>query len=94
LTGAQGPCIDTGILIENEGTLTIGLNPLKELCEVAGFSFDAEATKLEQENTWLKQQRDAALTENIELRSQLDAVGLAVAHAAQAGPKTKPPAKR
>ena len=41
IEGAQGACVDTGILIENEGTLTIGLHALVELCEVAGFSFTA-----------------------------------------------------
>jgi len=95
ITGSQGPCVDTGILIEQEGTLTIGLNALVELCEVAGFSFNAEARKLEENLAHAQQASLLLIEENRELRSQLDAVGVAVAYAAnnktglQPGPKAK-----
>lgn len=82
LTGAQGACVDTGILIENEGTLTIGLNPLVELCEVAGFSFNAEARKLEENLAHAQEANRLLIEQNSELRQQLDAVGVAVAYAA------------
>lgn len=56
-----GPCVDTGVLIEFEGTLTLSVNAIRELAEVAGFSVDAEAlenerriAELEHENAQLK----------------------------------------
>lgn len=81
LTGNAGPCIDTGINIDFEGTLTISLSALKELCEVAGFSFDAEAAKLEDHNSFLLHE-NASLAETVrEQREELDAVGRLLASA-------------
>lgn len=82
LEAAQGACVDTGVLIENEGTLTIGLHALVEMCEVAGFSFNAEARKLEENLAHAQAANVLLIQENTELRAQLDAVGIAVAYAA------------
>lgn len=82
LTGSQGQCIDTGVLIDQEGTLTISVAALQELCEVAGFSFNAEGIRLEEEVARLGAQIVDLSTERDDLRDQLDAVGIAVARAA------------
>ena len=77
-----GPGVDTGILIDFEGTLFFSLNTIKELAEVAGFSIDGEA--LEHERQLAEQSRliEQLEGEKSDLLKQLDAVGLAVAHAA------------
>lgn len=85
LTGDRGACVDTGILVDFEGTLVISIPALQELCEVAGFSFNAEAEKLERDLALCQHALKQAEDEREDLRSQLDAVALAVAHAA-AGP--------
>lgn len=108
LTGSQGPCVDTGVVIDYEGTLTLSLGALVELCEVAGFSFNAEARRLEQDLAHALAYGDRLIEENADLLAQLEAVGLAVAHAAtdraerppnttvkpSPKPKVNPPAKR
>jgi hypothetical protein len=77
-----GPCVDTGILVETEGTLTLSLNVIKELAEVAGFSVNEEGEELERINAEQEHFINQLTDECAELRSQLDAVGLAVAHVA------------
>lgn len=100
LTASQGPCIDTGVNIYMEGTLTLSLGALTEMCEVAGFSFNAEGRKLEAENAALQHELAAARAENADLNEQLDAVSLAMARAAApppeplAPPKAAPKAKK
>jgi hypothetical protein len=37
VTYGTGPCVDTGVLIEFEGTLTLSTGTIKELAEVAGL---------------------------------------------------------
>lgn len=83
ITHDTGPCVDTGVLVEFEGTLTLSLNVIRELAEVAGFSVDAEA--LENERVISEQQRqiEVLTVDRNELRDQLDAVGVAVARAAK-----------
>jgi hypothetical protein len=96
VTYGTGPCVDLGVLIEFEGTLTLSTGTIKELAEVAGFTVDDEAFALEKRCAELELQNQLLTAERNELREQLDAVGLAVAHAAQipAEPKRKPvPAK-
>lgn len=51
---ACGPCVDTGILVYNEGTLTICLGCLQEMAEVGGFSVDAEALQHEKDISFLQ----------------------------------------
>lgn len=82
-TGDAGPGVDTGILIDFEGTLYLSLNTIRELAEVAGFSVDAEALANEQQIAWLTQQNAELTTERANLIEQLSAVGVAVALAAQ-----------
>ncbi len=61
----QGPCVDTGVLIDFEGTLTLTLNEIKELAEVAGFSLNEEAEAIEQENAYLQ-------SENARLKAEIE----------------------
>lgn len=82
VTYGTGPCVDTGCLIDFEGTLTLSLGTIKELAEVAGFSVNEEGEELEKDNAFLKQRLAEKENEVAELSNQLDAVGLAVAHAA------------
>jgi hypothetical protein len=73
-----GPCVDTGILIETEGTLTLSLNTIQELAEVAGFSVNTEGEALEAENAHLLHRIIELETENAELNEILIGVGRAV----------------
>jgi hypothetical protein len=83
LTGDQGACVDTGVNIYMEGTLTLSINALRELCEVAGFSFNAEASKLETELAHAQEANRLLIEEKADLLGQLNAVALAVAHASK-----------
>ena len=100
LDGSQGPGVDTGVLVAYEGTLCLSVNSLKELCEVAGFSFDAEAIKLEQNSAHQLRTIELLTAKNIDMRKQLDAVGAAVSYGAShpnalgLQAKTKPPVKK
>jgi hypothetical protein len=80
--GSAGPGVDTGTYIDFEGTLFLSLNTIKELAEVAGFSVNAEGEALEREVEWLKHQNQQQAALLSTANEQLDAVGLAVAHAA------------
>ena len=91
LDGSQGSGVDTGVLVAYEGTLCLSLNSLVELCEVAGFSFNAEARRLEENLAHAQEANRLLIAENAEMRSQLDVVGLAMLHAAQ---PDKPRAKK
>jgi hypothetical protein len=82
LTGSSGPCVDTGILIYGEGTLTISHSALQELCEVAGFSFNAEGQRLEEQVAHMERELQAARDLNTAYEEQLEAVGKAVRYAA------------
>lgn len=79
-----GPAIDTGVLIDFEGNLTIGLTALREMAEVAGFSFEEEGVALEQRNAFLERELAEAKEQLAEANSQLEAVGVAIARAAAA----------
>lgn len=87
---AQGGCyvyhtsgsgVDTGVDIYGEGTLYLSDLAIKELAEVAGFSVNTEAIKLEKDVEefamalmYMRVERDA-------LRAQLDGIGLTLAAA-------------
>lgn len=79
-----GACVDTGVLIDFEGNLTIGLTALREMAEVAGFSFEEEGVALEQRNAFLERELAEAKEQLAEANSQLEAVGVAIARAAAA----------
>jgi hypothetical protein len=84
-----GPGVDTGILIDFEGTLFFSLNTIKEMAEVAGFSVNEEAAQLEHDLAFLAAEVERQNVVIVDLSAQLEAVGLAVAHAAnvQAAPE-------
>jgi hypothetical protein len=73
-----GPCVDTGVLIEFEGTLTLSVNTIRELAEVAGFSVDAEALQHEEDIAHLQHRVEELEAENAGLREDLNAVGRAI----------------
>lgn len=79
ITGNGGSGVDTGALIYQEGTLFISDGALRELCEVAGFSFNAEALKLEEEHAFLTRENEELRTKLAELEADLDAVSRAMA---------------
>lgn len=85
-SGDAGPGVDTGILIEFEGTLYFGLNAIREMAEVAGFTLDTEG--IETQRRLAEAQYDIALYQwkVAELEASLNAVGIAVALAAQPKP--------
>ena len=62
-----------------EGTLTLSLNSLVEMCEVAGFSFNAEARRLEEDLATAQHALALLTEERNDLAQQLDAVSLAFA---------------
>lgn len=80
--GGTGPCIDTGVLVEFEGNLTIGLGALREMAEVAGWSVCEEGEQLEREHAALTAENARLASEVADLTDQLTAVGVAVARAA------------
>ena len=84
LSGDAGPCVDTGVSIYMEGSLTLSVNAIRELAEVAGFSVDAEA--VEHEHQLAEQEHLIAQLreQNADLLEQVEAVGLAVARARKA----------
>lgn len=82
VTHDTGPCVDTGVLIEFEGTLCLSVNTIKELAEVAGMSVNEEGIQLEIDNATLQQACENLRAQVADLESQLEAVGLAVARAA------------
>lgn len=79
ISHVTGPCVDTGVLIEFEGMLTLSLNTIKELAEVAGFSVNEEGFKQEYENAWLKHRIEELEAEAEGLRDSLAGVGAAIA---------------
>lgn len=87
LTGSSGPCVDTGVLIEFEGTLTISLSALKELAEVAGFSVNEEGEQQEAEIEWLHKTVTDLEAKITDLEEQLEAVGQAITRAQTAKAK-------
>lgn len=70
--------VDTGVLVYGEGTLCLSLQEIQELAEVAGFSVNAEAFQLEQENAYLTDRVKELVAHNQELIDNLKAVGAAI----------------
>lgn len=83
LTGNAGECVDTGIIIHGEGTLTISVNAVRELAEVAGFSVNEDALAIETEIAHLRVENAAQRASILDLNEQLDAVSLMVARSAE-----------
>lgn len=107
-SGDTGPGVDTGILVEFEGTLFFSLNTVREMAEVAGFRVNEEGIELERQVAELAH-NCAEYTRMIgELQEQLDdanrVIGAAVAHVKpqpvtnklglQASPQAKPKAPK
>lgn len=76
-------CVDTGVHIFGEGFLTLSLNEIKELAEVAGFSVNEDGQAVEERNAELERQVAALEAENEELVAELRAIGTAVRRAAE-----------
>lgn len=78
-----GPGVDTGILIEFEGTLFFSMNTIREMAEVAGFRLNEEGEELEKRNAELSRLNGGLVAERVELLAQLDdanrIIGAAVA---------------
>jgi hypothetical protein len=81
---SSGPCVDTGVLIDFEGTLTLSLVAIKELAEVAGMSVNEEGLQLEYENAWQAGRILQLEAERDTLLDQLSAIGTAVRIASEA----------
>ena len=79
ITHDTGPCVDTGVLIFTEGTLTLGLRTILELAEVAGFSVNEEGEALEAENEHLKRELRVVQERNAELEDTLRGFAKAIA---------------
>lgn len=73
-----GPCVDTGVLIEFEGTLTLSVNTIRELAEVAGFSVDAEALQHEKDIAHLTAENTRLTAELAEANDIIQAAGRAM----------------
>src|SRR5690349_5961986 len=83
LTGSRGPCVDTGRLIMHEGNLTLSVQTIKDLAEVAGFSVNEEGQQLEELAEHLVRENEDLKAQLADANDQLEAVGKAVARAAQ-----------
>ena len=86
------PGIDTGVLIEYEGTLFLCNNCLKEMVEVAGMNVLEDAVKLERDLAMAQHALAASLQENEELEELLNTV--ASVTSPKPRPKAKPAPKR
>lgn len=72
ITHDRGACVDTGILIFAEGTLTLSVNTIRELAEVAGFSVDAEALENERKIAEYEHEVEQLKARIAELDTELD----------------------
>lgn len=98
-SGITGPGVDTGILIEFEGTLFLSINTIREIAEVAGFRLNEEGIELEMQNAEYKRRNGELVDVNGELQAQLDDANRIIGAAVSATPSTplsavKPAAKR
>lgn len=85
LTGSRGPCIDTGILVDFEGTLTISDAAIKQMAEVAGFSVNEDGLELEIRNAELEHNLASMTEERDQLLDDLTAIANALKTAAGTG---------
>jgi hypothetical protein len=87
--GSAGPGVDTGVLIDFEGTLFLGNTAIRELAEVAGYSVNVEGAQLEVENAHLQHTIDELTAERDQLSADLDAVGVLLARGSSQAKATK-----
>jgi len=73
--------IDTGIIIEGEGTLFLGRVAIQEMAEVYGFSIGEDGQKLEEENAHLIHENNTLREQVRALTSDLETFGRAIASA-------------
>lgn len=75
--------IDTGVLIQGEGTLFIGQVALREMGEVMGWTFvedaDALERKYQEDLAWVQEENERLKRENEALVADLEAFGRALA---------------
>lgn len=81
--GDRGPCVDTGVDVYMEGTLTLSVGAIKEMAEIAGFRVNEEGRDLEVRNAELERQVGDLQAEIAELLAELQAVGSVVRRAAE-----------
>lgn len=74
-----GPGVDTGVLIDFEGTLCLSLVEIKELAEVAGFSLDEEALQNERDIAFLAAENERLHQQNQELQGIIEGFAKAIA---------------
>jgi endonuclease IV len=67
------------VLIEFEGTLTLSLEAIKELAEVAGFSVNEEALELERDIAHLTAENARLTTEAAGYRDIIEGFGKVIA---------------
>jgi hypothetical protein len=79
--GTTGPGVDTGVLIDFEGTLYLSNTAIIEMAEVAGFSLNEDGAQLEVRNAFLEHENEKLRGELAELNEQLDAVAITMARA-------------
>jgi hypothetical protein len=89
LTGNGSSGVDTGAHIFNEGTLFISDTALRELCEVAGFSFTTEGAALEVENAHLTHEVERLTAERDAAVADLDAFSVVFARGQAAAKASK-----
>lgn len=77
--GSAGPGVDTGVLIDFEGTLYLGNAAIKELAECAGFSLNEEGLQLEYDNAHLQRKVAELASKNADLEDQLNGVSALLA---------------
>lgn len=73
--GSAGHGVDTGVLIDFEGTLFLSDTAIKELAEVAGFSVNEEGQELETRNAELERDLEVANERIQELEADAAAIG-------------------
>lgn len=78
ITHSTGTCVDTGVLVEFEGTLTLSVGVIRELAEVAGFSVNEEGFKLEHENAYMQERINQLEAEVQGLNEILVGIGRAI----------------
>lgn len=84
------PGVDTGVLIEFEGTLYLSNVAIREMAEVAGMSVCEEGEALERDLAEAQHTIEQLRAEKADLVEQLDAVSHVIAEAARERPKPKP----
>src|SRR5258708_29689791 len=79
--GTAGAGVDLGVDADAFGTIFLSNLAIREAAEVAGFVVNEEGLQLEKDLAYAEQRVSELLTENEELKTQLDAVSLVFARA-------------